>query len=588
MPSLDTLRSPANGQILSLSKPLSKKTVEAIFKASSIKSKGKPVVRTIKENRSFNGNDYAASLISFPITSSPSIFPQSSLREQTYSFLLLIEISLSGNWYLGIFRKSTASIVDELETHADNLPRIAFTNAFSDRAAINRLNLQRMTVSKHELRAASYEAADLKTSLPMMSTSRCAIRSIRFSDEHHGSLAITISTSRVQQSGGRRAVDELADLVVAVAKATTQVKPSSFLSMFAQAIPLNQLPIGTEPNSILFDWSALLDNGDLELRRKVAGSTVLGRQVKKGILTRILGDTSPLLKTTTGWEASRPSGTSLSKVTQLQTMYSVKSILGNRLVIHDTQNNESVELAKWVKENSAFSITFSLPDYFFGNGALYHRADFNNEVEVVRRCFDIQPNLGSDTSEKGKPNPNDTDFPSNSVFNTAENSIYHNNDWLCCTDLGDEWADYICIRNNALLFVHCKHGSQSGGASCFQEVIGQALKNLGRARCTPTDFEVKLNLTQNNRLWSTTKIERLRNTGKNWTDFRLAMATLLADPDSTREVHLVVTMLSSSKFEESAAKSKPEPHFIQLIWLLASFINSCRELGAKPVVVCQQ
>lgn len=587
MPSLETLRSPANGQILSLSKPLSKKVVEAIFKASSIKSKGNPVVKTIREKRSVDGTDFVASLISFPITSPPSIFPQSKLREQTYSFLLLIEISLSGKWYLGIFRKSTASIADELENHADHLPRIAFTNAFSDKAAINRLNLQRMTVSKHELRAASYEAADLKTSLPMMSTSRCAIRSIRFSDEHHGSLAITISTSRVQQSGGRRGIDELADLVVAVAKATTQVKPSSFLSMFAQAIPLNQLPAGTEPNSILFDWSALLDNDDLELRRKAAGNGIPGRQVKKGVLTRILGETSPLLKKATGWEASTPSGKSLCKVSQLQTKYSVKSILGSRLVIHDSQSNESVDLTKWVKENSAFSITFSLPDYFFGNSALYHRADFKNEVEVVRKCFDIQQNLDSDTSEKGSTKPNDTDFPPKSVFNTAENSIYHNNEWLCCTDLGDEWADYICIRNNALLFIHCKHGDQSGGASCFQEVIGQALKNLGRARCTPADFEAKLNATQNNSLWGTTQIERLRNTGKSWTDFRLAVAKLLADPDSTREVHLVVTMLSSSKFEVSAAKLKPEPHFIQLIWLLASFINSCRELGAKPVIVCK-
>jgi hypothetical protein len=43
-------------------------------------------------------------------------------------------------------------------------------------------------------------------------------------------------------------------------------------------------------------------------------------------------------------------------------------------------------------------------------------------------------------------------------------------------------------------------------------------------------------------------------------------------------------MLSKADFEGAAAT--PTPHFIQLIWLLASFINLCREMAAKPVIVC--
>jgi hypothetical protein len=48
-----------------------------------------------------------------------------------------------------------------------------------------------------------------------------------------------------------------------------------------------------------------------------------------------------------------------------------------------------------------------------------------------------------------------------------------------------------------------------------------------------------------------------------------------------------VTMLSRAAFEVAAGTAPPAPHFIQLVWLLASFTNSCREMGAKPVIVCR-
>jgi hypothetical protein len=173
------------------------------------------------------------------------------------------------------------------------------------------------------------------------------------------------------------------------------------------------------------------------------------------------------------------------------------------------------------------------------------------------------------------------------MFNICETALYQQRDWLCCADLGDKWADYLCIRGNALLFIHCKVGDETTGASSFQEVVGQGLKNLGRTRSTPKEFEAKLAATKKKRFWAKTKIERLRDAGREWTDFQTATANVLADPNAGREVHLVVTMLSKHGFEAAAAAAAPTPHFIQLIWLLASFINPCREMGAKPVIVCR-
>ena len=288
---------------------------------------------------------------------------------------------------------------------------------------------------------------------------------------------MTVSTSRVQRSGGRCTVEELADLVTTVAGETLAAKSSAFLGTFAQAVPLNELPADVTPTSILFDWSTLLEADELELRRKPANED-LGRQFRKRILTRILGETISLTPHGTNWLFLKTSGQPLGSFAGTTAKYSIKQILGDRLVIHDVHTAKSISLAKWARENDAYSITFTHPEFFFGNGALYRRANFATEVDVVRRCLQTEPALAKATSEKGEPKKTDTHFPADSIFGISEDFLYQHRDWLLCADLGDEWADYLCIRGNALLFIHYKGGKETTGASSFQEVVGQGLKNL--------------------------------------------------------------------------------------------------------------
>jgi hypothetical protein len=442
-----------------------------------------------------------------------------------------------------------------------------------------------MSGSKYELQKATYEASDLQSSLPMMAAGRCAIRSIRFQDNAIGSIAVTVNTSRVQRSGGRCPVSDLAALVALVAAETQADKHHAFLATFAQAVAIDDLPAGTQPTSVLFDWSGIVETDTLELYRKPSAGEELDDELSKTLLLRILGDTLAAVADGDGWHFGRVPNRPRGRFSLTSTTYSVKTILGNQIVVRDVNSDETMPLAKWARDNDAYSITFSQPEYFFSGGALYRRADFAHEVEVVHRCLRAEVPLGAATSEKGKPKKTAVQFAPESIFRVVEDSVYANRDWLCCTDLGDEWADYLCIRGNALLFIHCKGGRQTTGASSFQEVVGQALKNLGRIQSTPSTFQKKLAATKKKKYWSTTKIERLRDPGGTWSDFEIALNALLANPDATKEVHLVVTMLSIADFESAAAA--PTPHFIQLVWLLASFINSCREMGAKPVIVCR-
>jgi hypothetical protein len=586
VPSLDDLQTPANGQILLLAKPLSKRAVELAFSAAGEKSSGRPVAKIIREKRQTEDReDFWSSFVCFPIEKDVHFLPGTNLKEKSYGFLLLIETNVDGAWVLGIFKHESGSILDWLENKATPLSRRKLTNAFSDGTSVSKMSIQRMTVSKYELRAASYEAADLKTSLPMMAASRCAVKAIRFNDDIWGSISVSISTSRVQRSGGRCELEDLAELVVLVAEETLENKKSSFLDTFAQAIPVAELPANTEPTSILFDFTDLLEKDELELYKRHPEEEH-NIQVNKKILNRLLGEALSLVADGTVWTFAKTPAKPLGTFRATATKYSVASLLGDRLIVYDTRDNHSLSLAKWVRDNNAYSITFTEPELFFGNGALYQRADFSKEIDSVRNCLQVHAALSDATSEKGKPKKDDTEFPTNSIFRAVEESIYQDRDALCCVDLGVEWADYLCIKSNALIFIHCKGAKQTSGATKYQEVVGQALKNLGRTRSSPAEFEAKLKQTEKKEYWAGTKIRRLRDAGQDWENFQNTMLTVLQDPNAGKEVHLVVTMLSLAAFNAAADGPRP-PYFVQLIWLLASFIDSCREMGAKPVIVCK-
>jgi hypothetical protein len=141
------------------------------------------------------------------------------------------------------------------------------------------------------------------------------------------------------------------------------------------------------------------------------------------------------------------------------------------------------------------------------------------------------------------------------------------------------------LQPQRIVFAHCKHGDVTLGATDYQEVVGQALKNLGRLQAMPDAFVAKVKAAASTNTWGSTGIVRLRD-GEPWVAFEAAIDQRLRNPDVAREVHLVISMLSAAQYDAAAAAQRKRANFIQLVWLLASFMNSTREFGGKPVIVC--
>lgn len=167
-------------------------------------------------------------------------------------------------------------------------------------------------------------------------------------------------------------------------------------------------------------------------------------------------------------------------------------------------------------------------------------------------------------------------------------------DYILCDDLGNEIADFIAIdeKGKKLAFIHVKAGKSKLSASSFQEVCGQAVKNL--------DYLVpyyakdpNINITKWGKPWSLDGVGKANRIVKGTitpTAFWNKYKGLISDPSLTKEVWLCVgNMLDYDAFEKEFKKTKIEdvkPEAIQLVYLLRSTWNSVSSVGGHLKIFC--
>ena len=591
---LEDLEIPSSGNFHHLDDALVNQEVGDAFDKILKGSAATEDCRQVRAKRTVDGVDVWASFLLFHSEPTPHFLPKSQFKEKIYGFTLLIEAEIAGTWIIGIFKKGATGINEGLEDVLKMPSRRAFSRAFGKGATYQKLSLKRMTASKHELLASSYEANDLKTALPTLGVTRSVPRSLRMRHEKYGSISITPGTFRLQKSGGRCGIDDLAELVILVAKEIKQSNRNEFLDVLPQEVDFSQKPKSLRPTGVLIELGALLEAEDVEVWR--TNKKGAERKVSSKLLLRALGGALETSKKGTDWELEDEDGNLAGSITESATGYRLTRLLHPSAEVRKAAENgiEKCRLATWVNRNEQFRVIFSDPDFFFSGGQLYRRTGIDSDLALVQRAIIAWPALNQADSEKGKSLPKtvaDTEFPVNSIFRIVENALLPNSDYLWCSDLGDEWADYICLQGNQIIFAHCKHGKKTTlGASDFQEVLGQAVKNLGNVKSTPEEFCRKIRKAKDTATWGSTGITRLRTQQKTWANFETDLVARIGSPNFNREVHLVVTMLSKAQFDaeaNKADKSKRKASFNQLVWLLSSFINSCRELGATPKIFCK-
>ena len=202
---------------------------------------------------------------------------------------------------------------------------------------------------------------------------------------------------------------------------------------------------------------------------------------------------------------------------------------------------------------------------------------------------------GEKDYERDRLKAADTYFPQKSLFAYIEKEYKQADSIIVCDDLGTEWADYIRVSEDSVALFAAKHKGCCFSASAFQEVVGQAQKNLG------TFFPLSTTWKRKETKWSglyqldgiSTNITRVRTPGKTAKEAIDYWKKAERKGNYQRDLYLVIDFLSKQELEDNLLKLKQGRDFAQkkeavpMLWLISSLWASCQELNIKLHITCR-
>lgn len=593
---LELFRGSRSGKFFHLRRPLSQLAVRDAFRQSAKGIKGQALFRIVREIRPVDGVDAHVSLLIYKTEHEPVFLKNSQAIDRAHGFLLLIET----NEILAIYKQLAADPSPALSRFTRPVNHDTLTKIFgSTDSAYEELAIQSMTVSEHSIRSKSVAADDLKHSLNRLLLSRSIPKRAKYR-EGSETFVVAPASSKISKIDQRVGLDDLVRWSRLVAsEINTPRTHVSFLDGFARAISLEDLGADVAPAGLLLLTDGLeadIESGEIaHITFSRPGSATsrrltperqqrLIRRLKRAFSIHKDDDDRYAIK-----EPGRDSPTGYLKWNPRSFTLTSPLLAGTSLV---TRAGEVVPLQRYLNLRRDFLISFDSPNYVYFRRQLYEDRQIAQMARSLLSIFDDSLNFTSAVSEKGTFNSTQTAFTGDSVFHVVENGMVGTNDICICDDLGNEWADYIILSSTVnppyLTFCHAKHGDVGLSASDFQDVVGQALKNLGNMAVTSARFAEKIAGWDAEKYKSSTgvatNIARIRK-GSTQTAID-AYKVLQANPNCVRRACVVVSFISKQEFATQVGRLESgdsvRPNVVQLIWILSAFVSTCIEANIQP------
>lgn len=534
------------------------------------------------------------------------LLPPPPTKERICCFLLLVEHER----HVVIFKAGIDLPAAFRTRHLQRVPSKRVEGAIAQADAVFRkIRLRSMSMSKLALRVKTLEADDLENSVGPAGSSRYVPQgySVLTSEQIYSA---TPSTGRISLRSDRSGYAELIDWSIEVIDqlARRDGPVAAFIQNFARPIDLSEIEGEAVPTYMGVNVAALEERLDdpatIKLvREQDEGFVDVGRaeaalilQELAQILTVRVSRQQAVLESNgapVGFLAFNKSRIALRSLTlPLMSEIQVETV-------EDAGGAEPERrpLRRYLDQEDLFTVLFNDLSLAYVEGSLFRDEILADGGGNFLRHIKTDARLADAVSEKGTFAEGQTAFTADSVFAAVVESIASGDDILICDDLGDEWADFIGINRTAdptsISFYHAKHGGLSLSASAFHVSVSQALKNLGRMALPAEAMPAKL------AFWLG---DSYRNGGVT-TAVRRVMrgdeATLAGDldeartaPDAVRKVYIVTSSLSKRQvaavLEGIREGRSPDPHFVQLYWLLSTFFSQASEVGAFGYLVCQE
>jgi hypothetical protein len=590
----------------SVRKKLSDKTIEDLFFELRA-DYGVTAHNEFKHTREqLDGTRWSA--VCFMYKSPPSFLEETTaIRESICGLLLLIEYQ----GYAAVLssRLSLPSSFKTAYLSAVATARVEGAIARAD-AIFQRMTMRNMSISPYAMRSKTLEASDLANVVGPAGSRRYAPRTYSVVANGTHSTA-TPSTGRIAIRSARTDLSGIITFAKGVIDAlrVDNVDVSPFIRSFARPMSLAEALTASAPLAMAIDTNKLSDAvGVDEMGARLVrmyGNTAV--ELTAGELMALMDQLDRPL-TIEGNEPIRlardpVTGDQAASIRLNKTRIALRSltlppasdVYVERASEQPSDNGDRQTLREYLDEIDALIVLFDDVRLAYIDGEVFRDETLLDGGEAFLRYFTANTALAAVTSEKGAFTAAQTAFDATSSFGAIVDNIAAGDYILLCDDLGDEWADFIGVTDEAGLtqisFYHAKHGALSLGASPFHVSVSQAIKNLGNMTFPEERLAAKLELWGSvyNAPGQATQIQRTIRT--NAADLGIAMRRARMAPDARRRAVIVTSSLSKQAIADAFIAiqngQRPAPSFVQLYWLLQSFFSACTEVGASGAIVCQ-
>ena len=516
--------------------------------------------------------------------------PLNTWFEEKLAYLLIVEIED----FIVISKKNISKIQDFLKLLHPLDYEVLSTLFITDDTNFEKFSLKNLNVSDKAVREKTIEAIDLKENFSSLGANTYLLNSLRLSNNNE-KTTLMLNSSRINKFGKKENIESFCkwskNLVNEIKNHNIT---STFLSIFAEPQDYESLKVTLVPISILFNFSSIYTDFEqgiiskVVLEQKLENDEILEKEIN---LIHFLSKFERLCKVSQIEE--------LHKI-ENSTSFDLELKLNDKSITIRSQklkkiklvyaNGNYVSIVDYINSKNSFIINFDNIDLAYSNRKLFKDSQLLGNISNFLKIFKPDPDLLNITSEKGNLLSTSTQFDDDSCFGFVEQKFMPHYDFFVCDDLGREWADHIGVTDEKITFIHSKYNTTIASASAFQDIVGQAQKNLGNI--TPQDFQLdsKNNLWSNN--FSTTNISRLRK-GTNIQDLILKIKSTAKNPYLRKEVFLVINFISKSDLEDFLNKLVDGEYFperneaIQILWFISSLISSCQELNTEVTIYCK-